>query len=351
VRVDEVAGWGVDTVAGIDFYTASWLDMLLATPQRAYRPVLTEDGDGTVAVPSALQIASSTSVKRYWVDLAKVNNLPGTKDKYTHANIFELVSVQNFVKNLIENSTNALPSYIQDTQPSPNESPKQLVFFLHSPLTLQLADASGNVTGVAPDGTVTQDIPGSTYDQFGEVKYVIVPEGAPYTLTLRGQASGTFSLDMQEMQGGTVTASSTIAGVPTTASTTAQMTIGTSFSALSPLTIDEDGDGTIDATVTPALGRTTVFRGMSPGLCHAFGPEVPPGLGRASGWVHALKGSPPALAEPCAGGRGDRPDDRSNQDTHEDSANAARDSHPRSIVPYTIGMKQGKDDYRLPHKK
>ncbi len=269
VSVDEVAGWGIDTVAGIDFYTASWLDMLLATPRRAYRPVFTEDGDGTVTIPSALQM-NGADVKRYWVDLAKVNNIPGTQIEYKHPNILELPSLQDLIKNLLENSTSTLPSYIQDIRPAPLDSTKKLTYFLHSPLTLQIADASGDVTGIGADGTVSENIPGSSYGEFGEVKYVTVPEGNTYQLTMHGLASGTFSLDMQERTGDAITASSTIAGVPTTASTTVTMAVSADVSIQSPMTIDENGDGMIDTTITPRLGQTVVFDDVPPELQVTF---------------------------------------------------------------------------------
>ncbi|MBU6490706.1 alpha/beta hydrolase [Patescibacteria group bacterium] len=265
ITVDQIAGWGVDTVAGIDFYSQqSWL---LGT-QRLYRPIPIEDGDGTVPVPSVFLVTSSTSVKDYWVDLNSYYN--ATKIKRTHSDLFEVPSLQAFIKNLIENSTSTLPSYIQTTRPLPNDITKKLTYFLHSPLTLQLTDGSGNVTGMSPDGSVTENIPGSTYGEFGEVKYVTLPEGNVYQLTMHGLSSGVFSLDMQERAGDTVTASSTVADVPTTASTTVTMMVPTDVSMLSPMNVDENGDGTIDSVITPKLGDTIVFDRVPPELHLTF---------------------------------------------------------------------------------
>ncbi|HQU07812.1 MAG TPA: alpha/beta hydrolase [Candidatus Paceibacterota bacterium] len=272
IMVDQIAGWGVDTVGGIDFYTPSpgqrGLACAACATRPEYRPIFIEDGDGTVTAPSALMMASSTSVKSYWVNLNRFNKDYSTQNK--HADILEIPQLAALIDNILTNSTSSLPAYISTDQPPPLSTGKKLTFFLHSPLSLQLTDASGNTTGVAPDGSTTENIPSSTYGQFGEVKYIIAPEGSPYTLSMHGLASGTFSLDIEESSGDAVTASSTIANVPTTANTTVTMRVTSGISTLSPMTIDENGDGTIDATVTPKLGQTVVFDTVPPELQATF---------------------------------------------------------------------------------
>ena len=264
IEVDQIAGWGADTVAGIDFYTPQLADALTALePTRAYRPIFTEDGDGTVPVPSALMMASSTSVKRYWLDLDSYRKV--TSIKRSHKDIFEVPSLQNFVKNIITNSTSTLPSYISSSQPPANTENKKLTFFLHSPLTLQLTDSSGNITGLAEDNSITQDIPNSTYGEFGEVKYITVPEDS-YQLTMHGQASGTFSLDMQETAGGIITAVSIIASVPTTANTLVSLSISGGINTASALSVDENGDGKNIITITPKVGETVNYKPPVPAV-------------------------------------------------------------------------------------
>ena len=73
IEVSQIAGWGADTIAGIDFYTPPPISAAsILEPIRKYKPIFTEDGDGIVPVPSALMMASSTSVKRYWVILIHI---------------------------------------------------------------------------------------------------------------------------------------------------------------------------------------------------------------------------------------------------------------------------------------
>jgi pimeloyl-ACP methyl ester carboxylesterase len=257
IEVSQIAGWGIDTLSGIDFYTPPPINALTALePMRAYRPIFIEDGDGVVPVPSALMMASGTNVKKYWLNLDSY--FRATSTKRSHKDIFEIPSLKDLIINIIRNGTSTLPAYISTSQPSPITENKKLTFFLHSPLTLQLTDSSGHITGLAEDDSMTQDIPDSVYGEFGEVKYIIVPEGN-YTLSMSGQASGTFSLDMQESSGGIITASSTIANVPTTANTLASLTISGGLSTASALMVDQNGDGTDVLTITPQIGETVTY--------------------------------------------------------------------------------------------
>ncbi len=258
IEVDQIAGWGIDTVGGIDFYSLPPIGVLSALePTRAYRPFLIEDGDGTVPVPSALMMASSPDVKRYWLNLDSYYK--ATKIKRSHSDLFEIPSLQSFIKDLVTKSASSLPIYISQDQPVSVSAGKKLTFFLHSSPTLKLTDASGNVTGMAPDGSVTQDIPGSTYSEFGEVKYITVPENSTYELTIHGQSDDTFSLDIQESAGGTITTSSTMTSIPATASTVAHLTIADGVRSASALTVDINGDGTDVITLVPKVGEIVTY--------------------------------------------------------------------------------------------
>ncbi|MDO8572118.1 MAG: hypothetical protein Q7R79_05555, partial [bacterium] len=211
--------------------------------------------------PSALLMATSTSVKRYWVNLFSYND--DTNSNRKHRDLFEIPQLEDFVKNIIKNSTSTLPAYILTSQPS-STSNKKLTFFLHSPLTLQLKDSAGNITGLAEDGTITGDISGATYGEFGDVKYIIADGGVSYELILHGQDTGTFSLDIHESSGGIITASSTIANVPTTPNTVVSLTISGGVNTASALTVDVDGDGKNVITITPKVGKIVNYEPPAP---------------------------------------------------------------------------------------
>jgi pimeloyl-ACP methyl ester carboxylesterase len=234
IEVDQIAGWGVDTVAGIDFYTMPLVQAFESLhSDRVYKPIVTEDGDGTVPIPSALMMASSTEVQNYWLNLDAYHK--ATSVKRTHADLFEVPSLDDFIKGIIENSVSILPAYISTSQPPPLVAGKELTFFLHSSqLALQLTDSSGNVTGAAPDNSIAENIPGSTFGTFGDVEYVTVPEGDTYQVTVQAQQNqqsqtsqtgGALSLDVQETSGGVVTVSNTILNISATTNTSATLEV------------------------------------------------------------------------------------------------------------------------------
>lgn len=271
IEVDQIAGWGNDTVAGIQFYTRERsplsADAAAALPQALYRPLFTEDGDGTVPTPSALQMASSTNVKRWWVDL--------THSGITHASIFSSLDLRSFISNLLRKTVAVLPPSISKGPPISSSS-KKLIFILHSPLTLQLSDSSGNTTGLSSDGSISQNIPGAEYGQFGETQYLIAPQGSQYQLNLAGQGSGTFSLDMQESSGGTVINTTSITGVPTTEHTLATLSLSDGIDTASALSVDLNGDGTSVLSVAPKAGETVMYEPPPPPPPPPPQPPAPP---------------------------------------------------------------------------
>jgi parallel beta-helix repeat protein len=320
VEVNQIAGWGVDTIQGIDFYTASTTITTFFNSKRRYKPIFIEDGDGTVPVPSALMVASSTEVKRYWVNLDKFNREQLSSRR--HKDIFEIPSLKEFIKNIITNSTSTLPVYISSSQPPSAVENKKLIFFLHSSpasqasttseredspvrVTLQVKRPSGEITGIAEDDSITEDVLGSTYGEFGEVRYIIVPESGPYELMLRGQANsgwasggqgGTFALSIQESSGDIVTTTTTIADIPLTASTTASLTISGSIDTTSALTVDENGNGENIITITPKVGETVNYELPQQPSPEPPVPEIPPA--RAAGGPGYSPYIPPAVSTP-----------------------------------------------------
>lgn len=250
IEVYQLGGYGVPTISGIDLYQA---DHKSGPPTLSYRPLFTEDGDGTVPVISSLLMNASAHVHQLWIDLSNMRD--GTLT-YSHGNLFEADDIQETIKALLR-GTNAFPATVHAMDVSALASAqKRLAFYVHSPVSLSVTDAAGNESKVAEDGSA-EAVPGSIAGTLGEVKYVVVPAtDAPYTLTLAGEGNGTFTLDMQEVDADTVTASSTIADVPVTSTTRAMLTVADSLETASALSIDEDDDGTIDTSVSPVLGAT-----------------------------------------------------------------------------------------------
>ncbi|TAK59263.1 alpha/beta hydrolase [Patescibacteria group bacterium] len=258
ITLYQIAGWGVGTVAGIEFYDAPQVSAFTALNPRAYRPLFVEDGDGVVPVPSALMMSTSTeNVKRYWVNLEDYNS--DHKDNPSdHGNILEVPELRQFIKNIF-NTTNTLTSYVQTEQPSTLKQAKKLRFFLHSPLTLELFDSSGNHVGYNEDGSFDQEIPDVEYGELGDVQYITAQQGPQYQVVLNGLDVGTFSLDIQEVEENNLMKQTTLANLPTTGNTKVTLSIGDGIETASLLEVDEDGDEVVDITLQPLVGETVIY--------------------------------------------------------------------------------------------
>lgn len=273
VALTEIAGWGEKTLKTIE-YKQGWKtscsdlqDIYTCTdvPALEYEVKEVLDGDGTVVVPSALWTATSTGVKKYWVDLNGYNNtLPQSLSHFDrkHADILEVPELRTLIQNIFTNSTSTFPTFIStSTPPNPN-SDTRLRFTLHSPLALNLYDELGNHTGISTTtGFLEENIPGSRYKTYGELKYVEAPASTTLHLAMNGYKMGSFTLDVEKELGDIVVASTTFAAIPTLASTTVTTTIptGGDIASATPLLVDYNGDGVIDLSLKPKVGRISVF--------------------------------------------------------------------------------------------
>lgn len=256
--IHEIAGWGLDTVAGITYDTDRKCveRTLFVCTQYAdtlrYTPDLVVDGDGVVVVPSALAMStSSPNVMRWWVNLGDYNDpIIGVNRK--HKDILEVSELRTFIKeNLLTKLTTTLPLFITTSTPVPTAiNAKRLRFFLHSPLALSATDVYGNEISNA-----TSTIAGAQYAQFGDVQYISVPSSVSPMLHLNGYADGSFTLDVLQSNGDTTTATTTFLGIPNATSTRASMSfIDGTIAHASALMVDIDGNGTNDLSLQPKIG-------------------------------------------------------------------------------------------------
>lgn len=253
VELYQIAGWGVDTISGIDFYDEQKLFGMTIGYKRQYRPVFVQNGDGVVPEPSALMTSTASNVHNLWL------NLVGSKKD--HGDFFELTDLRKYLYSKIY-YIEGFSDRITTSAPKLEANSRKLIFQLHSPLTLGIYDTQGNYTGLNKDGSVNENVPGTTYGEFGDVKYVIAPAGTEYELVLNGQADGVFSLDIQEQEASTST-TTTIANVPTTSHTVARLSITNGITDASQLYVDLDGDNNTDIQIAPTAGDTTQYSPVS----------------------------------------------------------------------------------------
>ena len=256
LRVIEIAGWGLDTVASYEYYP------LLINPEALDHkfimdeaPRFTSDGDGVVVVPSAQYVSSlDSNVEKYWVDLYKYNNSNVSLSKKEHGNILEIKSLLNFSSNIIQNLSISGLAYISNSKPIDNSN--RLRLSIHSPVTIDAYDSSGNHTGkICPQNSdlcyVEENIPNSSYLEFGEGKYLNLPEDQLSKVKLQGTDVGTFTYDSEKvLPNGTSTLSSFV-DIPVTTQTEAEITLNPT-TKIPQLALDVTGDGVVDFTLAPS---------------------------------------------------------------------------------------------------
>jgi pimeloyl-ACP methyl ester carboxylesterase len=248
-HVYQIAGWGLETVGYIKYepVTVEGFDFMMNTPE------LVVDGDGTVVVPSALAMSTSTSnIKRYWLNLRDYAVATSTGSAHSHEDIFEVLQLRNFILDIVTNSITTPPEFITVDQPAPDPGDKRLHFFLHSPLALAAYDASGNEISAT-----ASTIRGAIFRQFGEIQFVSVPAEVAPELRLTGYASGRFTLEVREVLGNEVIASTKFVAVPTTTSTRATMFFSDgTIEHAAPLKVDVNGDSSVDFNLIPKINQS-----------------------------------------------------------------------------------------------
>lgn len=281
VKAVQIAGWGVpDTVSGMHYTTKTEVlceHGICSQPHEVVEanPKFTIDGDGTVVTPSSLYLGGS---ERYWVDLKKYNTnhkiatilseLGGGKG-VVHSDIFEVKELDTFIADIITKSTKSLSAYIyMSTQVPSSDDNRRLQYSLHSPLSLDLYDDEGRHTGLDANGNIEEQIPGTYYRQFGEVKYIFADELATQHLKLDGYDTGTFTLEVEEFEGDTSLGKVTFKDVPTTPETNVTMDTNNGLLGLSSLRIDKDSDGQEDFHLQPKVGEPVVFDTTAPITTH-----------------------------------------------------------------------------------
>jgi pimeloyl-ACP methyl ester carboxylesterase len=285
-KVIEIAGWGIDTIAGIKYeeeatcvrshavrtiFTYTEICDVYATSTKL-TDVLTVNGDETVVSDSAHYLVNKGTANsdRWWVDLPAYNFGP-TLDR-THKNILEIENLRTFIKNQITNITESL-NFVSTTKPT--DSRPIIKYELHSPLSLNLYNGEGKHTGLSITGEIEENIPGTYYREIGDTKYIIAPADIVQHLVLEGYAEGSFSLDIEKKDGDTILAETSFSAIPSKIGTIVKLDVPVnsdiiSPNALSPLQIDFNGDNIIDVSMTAKPNQETVYDVTPPDVSVSF---------------------------------------------------------------------------------
>ncbi len=255
LRVIEVAGWGLDTVASFEYYPKECTTSLGCGFILDQRPKFTIDGDGTVVTPSAHYMGFIGSAEKYWVDFPNHNEqlILGLRRNREHKDILEVDSLNNFIQSILEKKDVIFDGVFKNSQPTGDSN--RLRLSIHSPVTLDAYDVEGNHTGkICPPSSdfcyKEENIPNSSYLEFGEGKYLNLPEDKVKSIKLQGTDVGTFTYKSEKvLPGGTSTVSSFV-DIPVTTQTQAEIVLNPT-TQIPQLKIDVTGDGVNDFTLTP----------------------------------------------------------------------------------------------------
>lgn len=255
MRVIEVAGWGLDTVVSFEYYpkcestTLSGCVFILDE-----RPKFTYDGDGTVVVPSAQHMSFLGSAEKYWVDLPEQNRqLRNFRKNREHADILEVNSLNNLITSVIKDGNIVLDAVLRNSKPL--DTSNRLRLSVHSPVTIDAYDAEGNHTGkICPTGSdfcyAEENILNSSYLEFGEGKYINLPEDQMSKIKLQGTGTGTFTYESEKVLPNETSITSSFIDIPVTTQTQAEITLDQAGTP--QLALDVTGDGVTDFNLVPS---------------------------------------------------------------------------------------------------
>lgn len=267
LKVIQIAGWGRDTVKGIRYYAGLKRGKAIAQ----YNPLFTEDGDGTVVIPSALFLAtSSPNVQRYWLNISRINTW--RLSKIDHGNFFESPDLRSFITSKITSQSDVVSEVVTQSPP-PHKEGTKLQFVLHSDdMVLDMYDDKGRHTGVSTTtGGVEEDIPDTQYGRFGDVVYVSIPSEIVTMLNTQAQHYGkgssvhlyvtpnaaihdaAYTLDVNEVGEDSIATSSSFIDVQVSTTSTSILDIPETLVSAPSLSIDEDSNGNIDRILVPGI--------------------------------------------------------------------------------------------------
>lgn len=252
LRVIEVAGWGLETIASFEYYPKCGPATIGCNFILDERPRFTSDGDGTVVVPSAHYMNFLGNAEKYWVNINKYNDDNIDLFGKEHKNILEIGSLLDFISNKIININQTSYNYLTTTTPIDTEN--RLRLSIHSPVTLDAYDADGNHTGkICPPNSdfcyVDENIPNSSYLEFGEGKYLNLPEDKAKSIKLQATDVGTFTYVSEKVLPDGTSSSSSFVDIPVTEQTQAEITLGQAGTP--EMKLDVTGDGVMDFTINP----------------------------------------------------------------------------------------------------
>lgn len=238
VKVYNVVGTGLGTPGVV----REWYEKDLFGNQHRKQSYNCIDGDNTVPFHSA-DLANTPDQSVYYVHDTEHSQMPSSS------------VVHELIKNILLNQP---VQVTDDLTRAPTKTFSGTCVKVFSPVSLHIYDDAGNHNGPIESGDIERTIPGSVYDILDESKMAILPSGRPYRIELHAEQTGTFDLAIENIASGSTEQTTFFNDVPiTTASTSAQLQLDNQ-GTISPLIIDQDGNGSVDTDRPPDSTTSSV---------------------------------------------------------------------------------------------
>lgn len=194
------------------------------------------NGDGTVPLLSASLNDTGSRLLSGETNIYYVNG--------KHGELVKKGSTLALVNEILNDTYTSSPNF----STSPYEANCKQISVL-SPVLIDAYDANGNHTGRTADGNFEANIPGSDYDEIDEGKNIILPPEGTYTIKLTATDPGSFDLKVKDISNSTEQKTVLFKDVPIEKTTKGALTYDASNGSITPLTLDIDGNGSIDKTL------------------------------------------------------------------------------------------------------
>ncbi len=256
LKIIQIVGWGLETVRGIKYMNLAVNCPLPQSKQVcAYsdkldqRPIMTTDGDKRVISYSA----DKMNVETWYVNLQSYDQLFSTRISHNHADIFEVPDLLDAISVTIQGKEIEKTRFLINNKPTDTEISHRLS--VHSPVSIDLYDSFGNHTGIVPNSDplrlpkLEEQIPNSSYLEFGEGKYISVPASASYNVVMKGTDFGSFTLESEHGTNGDYVGGPIYQDIPVNPNTIATIILDEQGNT-DVLKLDIDGDGKIDVSLS-----------------------------------------------------------------------------------------------------
>jgi len=260
IEVVEVVGVGLDTVSGFRYTEFTervcTLGIFSCEVKSFYKPIplISQYGDKVVIANSAE--AYEEEKQTFYLDLRE-SVIKGGSFAVTHGEFSNSPSIQELISNILTEENSEI-EFISETEPGYSES--RILLGVHSPVTLRVTDTQGRQVGVQYIENLPmsqEEVPGSSYFEFANSKYVTLPAGSAYAIEVKGTGEGGLTFTLDELWGEEQSNVVTVEVPIITPSTSISMYY--KDEVLSSLFVDEDGDGETDYELTKEGVRLDMY--------------------------------------------------------------------------------------------